>query len=110
MERSEIRESRIPLRFMRATGYVRAPDNRPRGNPQGEVGRPTIPETKDARERMKPAGPFPDAAPRPKKLTNSLQELTFPRVRLRLGQIPLGIGFGLRAAVIRDSGQGNERP
>src|SRR4051794_15422407 len=46
MGRSEIRESRIPLRFMRATGYVRAPDSRPRANPQGEVGRPTIPETK----------------------------------------------------------------
>src|SRR3954452_107075 len=46
MERSEIRESRIPLRFMRATGYVRAPDSRPRANSQGEVGRPTIPETK----------------------------------------------------------------
>src|SRR3954453_15947634 len=61
MERSEIRGSRIPLRFMRATGYVRAPDSRPRANPQGEVGRPTIPETKHARERMKPAGPLPDS-------------------------------------------------
>src|SRR3954453_442594 len=63
MERSEIRESRIPLRFMRATGFVRAPDSRPRRKPQERQsrGRPAHnPGNKDARERMKPAGPLPD--------------------------------------------------
>jgi hypothetical protein len=102
MERSEIRDSRIPLRFMRATGYVRAPDSRPRANPQGEVGRPTIPETKDARERMKPAGPFPDGRVSAEKLTNPLPGLSLPRVRLRLGKIRVGIGLGLRAGVVGD--------
>src|SRR4051812_20906022 len=111
MERSEIRESRIPLRFMRATGYVRAPDSRPRGKPQERQsrGRPAhIPETKHARERMKPADPFPDGPASAEKLTNPLPGLSFPRVRLRLGEVRVGIGFGLRAGVVGDGGQRND--
>src|SRR4051812_44526842 len=64
---------------------------------------------KDARERMKPAGPFPDGRVSAEKLTNPLPGLSFPRVRFRVGEVSVRIGFGLGAGVVRDGGERNDR-